>query len=198
MLCNGWSRGIDFHPVFSNVVYNERGEKACESLLRLCIGNAGMRESGVRAPQNARAWKIMRSTMNQPRAVVRALYSNSVNFLSTFSVTSRFGKQISAGAIGLGLLFVVAASSQAQSPTNYWWTGSGGDGVWENANNWVLSNDVATTTWPGVLGANSPGTTRRLRIPGPIRFRSTPAIPSPPQATFSVVPRALFPQPRSR
>ncbi len=97
--------------------------------------------------------------MNQPRAVVRALYSNSVNFLSTFSVTSRFGKQISAGAIGLGLLFVVVASSQAQdAPTNYWWTGSAGDGVWENANNWILTNLTSDGGfYPGVPGANGDG-----------------------------------------
>lgn len=114
-------------------------------------------ESGVRAPQNARGWKTMRFTMNQTGAVVRAFQNNPANSVSNFSSLSRFARCITAGAIGLGLLFVVAASSQAQVPTNYWWTGSAGDGVWENPNNWVLSNAVATTTYPGVPGANGQG-----------------------------------------
>ncbi len=99
----------------------------------------------------------MRFTMNQTGAVVRAFQNNPANSVSNFSSLSRFARCITAGAIGLGLLFVVAASSQAQVPTNYWWTGSAGDGVWENPNNWVLSNAVATTTYPGVPGANGQG-----------------------------------------
>lgn len=90
--------------------------------------------------------------MNQTGAVVRAFQNNPTNSSSEFSLMSRLGKRVIAGAVGLGLLFV-AANSQAQVATNYWWTGADNNGVWEDANNWVISNAAATTTYPGVIGS---------------------------------------------
>jgi PKD repeat protein len=66
---------------------------------------------------------------------------------------SRFGKQLTAGAVALGVFFVAAVGCQAQTVlTNYYWTGLNGDGVWEEAGNWVLSNSVAATAYPGQNG----------------------------------------------
>jgi hypothetical protein len=65
---------------------------------------------------------------------------------------SGFGKHLTAGAVALGLMVVVAANSRAQAPsdTNFWWTGLAGDGIWEDAGNWVLTNNIATNIYPSV------------------------------------------------
>ncbi|MGD0057895.1 MAG: hypothetical protein ABSD58_00615 [Verrucomicrobiia bacterium] len=76
---------------------------------------------------------------------------------------SRSAKHITAGAIGLGLLFIVVANSQAQS-TNYWWTGADNNGIWEDANNWVLTNGVAATTYPANPVTQPPGSETDVAI----------------------------------
>src|SRR5208283_4949183 len=105
----------------------------------------------------------MRFTMNQTGAVVRAFQNNPTNSVSKFSLRSRSAKHITAGAIGLGLLFIVVANSQAQS-TNYWWTGADNNGIWEDANNWVLTNGVAATTYPANPVTQPPGSETDVAI----------------------------------
>jgi hypothetical protein len=88
-------------------------------------------------------------TMNQTTGVMRTLHSNSTNSVSPLLFVPRIAKHITAGAIALGLLFVAVTKSQAQALTNYYWTGADNNGVWEDGNNWIISNSVATSFWPG-------------------------------------------------
>jgi hypothetical protein len=89
--------------------------------------------------------------MNLTGTVVRAFQNNPTN--PEFSLMSRWGKQLAAGVMALGLSLFVVAASQAQS--NFYWAGSA-SANWADANQWFTTNSAGNFAtgfdWPGDPG----------------------------------------------
>src|ERR1017187_8605633 len=152
MLGNGRSTWIDICPIFGNVFYNDGVRRHARAS---CADSGIVSDKAMfRAPpeKNLRVCKTMRFTMNPTGEAVSAFQHNPTNSLSTFSLLSRFGKQLTSGAIALGLsLFVAVTNSHAQS--NFYWNGSVASGNWADANNWFTTNSAGNFAtgfdWPG-------------------------------------------------